>query len=366
MRLRELRTRGFRNLAEEDILFADGFNVLVGDNAQGKTSVLEAVFVLGMLNSFRTQKLRQTIRHGETEAELRGRFSDGGIGTEVRVRLDGKGRRVIRDGKRIMRIDEHVGTIPMASFTPNDLDMIKGASAVRRRFLDRGCSTLFGGYFSDLSDYRKALKTRNALLKSAAADPRLLSSYEEILARCGALISARRRELIANIATRLSDAQRLFSFDRPLTIEFRDGFGCEDGDGAEVRLEKLARLRSEDVRRGHTSVGSHRDDFSTAIDGRPARQFGSQGQQRMLAISLLLSLAEEMVRSGPGPILLLDDISSELDTHRRKSLFRELSRIGVQILITTTDERIASVMEGDFRLLRVAEGRVSPTGKGRP
>jgi len=366
VRLRELRTRSFRNLAEEDILFADGFNVLVGDNAQGKTSVLEAVFVLGMLNSFRTQKLRQTIRHGETEADLCGRFSDGDIGMEVRVRLDGNGRRVVRDGKRILRIDEHVGTIPMASFTPNDLDMIKGASAVRRRFLDRGCSTLFGGYFSDLSDYRKALKTRNALLKSAAADPRLLASYEEILAHCGARISSRRRELIANIASRLSDAQRLFSFDRPLGIEFRDGFGCEAGDGVEVRMEKLARLRPEDVRRGHTSMGSHRDDFSTTIDGRPARQFGSQGQQRMLTISLLLSLAEEMVRSGPGPILLLDDISSELDSHRRKSLFRELSRIGVQILITTTDERIANVMEGDLCLLRVSEGRVSPAGKGRP
>lgn len=354
MYISELRTKHFRNLASESINFLDGFNILVGNNAQGKTSILEAVSILGNLQSFRASKLRDVIRFGEKTADLLGRFRDEYSESELMIRVDSHGRRILRDGKYVRKAEEIIRSFPVTTFSPDDLGLIKGGAAIRRRFLDKGCYIFDKSYFEYHRKYHKALLSRNKLLKGRIADESLMDTFERIMASSGTAIRKIRRSMVQSMSTTISSNEKYHHKIGKIEIIYNGGI---DIDSEDEYKQLLLKKREVDVHVGHTTIGPHRDDFDVLVGGYTARDFASQGQQRILAISLILAMVDETKKKNIEPILLMDDISSELDKIYRKEIFLGLQPIARQILVTTTDETMFDGLGIPARYIQVDSGR---------
>ena len=339
MRIERLRLRSFRNYEQADVRPAPGVTVLYGENAQGKTNLMEAVHLCCVGRSHRTSRDRELVRWGESEAYVQAdvRRLDGP--RQIGVALfpsETKKKKITINGEPVKRIGELMGQVNAVLFSPEDLRLVKDGPDGRRRFLDMEISQLQPAYFYALQRYARALNQRNGLLRElqGRSDGALASTIEEwdaLLAQTGAAVLARRKAYLARLDEKAREIHRDLSGGRE-TLTLRDA-GC---DGDEQGLLMLLRAaRGEDCRRGFTSVGPHRDDYKIIINGRDARAFASQGQQRTAALSLKLAEIEVMRdETREAPILLLDDVMSELDVSRRRML---LSRIGdVQTLITCT------------------------------
>lgn len=359
MIIRELRTRRFRNIVDDSIAFLDGFNVFTGNNAQGKTSILEAISILGNLRSFRTRKLKEVIRFGEDSADILGYFKKGNLDVELMIRIDSNGRRVLKDKKQVRKAEEVIGCFPISSFSPEDLGIVKGSAITRRRFLDKGCLLLCRKYYEEHRRYHKALLSRNQIIKQNTLPDNLLDSYEKVMAESGTEITNIRRTLVHSLADNINRNRTFQSNIGNVDVSYKSGIG-HDLD-IENDVEKYERLlfekRAIDFKRGYTTIGPHRDDVEIMIDGKSARNFASQGQQRILAITLILALIEETRDSEDVPVLLLDDVSSELDKTSRADLVQGLIRIGGQIIVTTTDTKIFSGLDVPMMYFQVNGGR---------
>lgn len=351
-------SEGFRNLGAITLLPHPRFNVLHGGNGQGKTNLLEAIYVLATLRSFRTNRLDELVRFGADAAALRARVEHRKIERlfGVEIALHPTRKQALCDGKAA-RVSDYFGGFNVILFAPEDLRLLKGPPAARRRFLDRAIWNTYPAYLEEVRAYERLLRHRNAVLrKEDAAQPDLLQVYDERLAAAGALLVARRRRYLCELGPQVTSAFMAIhgsQLDVALryTPALRSAEAARDDELAALLLAQLERDRRRDMLRGFTHSGPHADDWVLDLGGRAAEQHASQGQTRALVLALKIAEIECLSqRIGDPPILLLDDVSSELDAEKNAALFAFLRKSASQVFITTTSPSHIQIPPGEGRL----------------
>lgn len=360
MRLTRLALRDFRNLPELALETDARFVVFAGENAQGKTNVLEAIYALATLKSFRTHKRRELLRWGQDEAVIAGTVVSEGVTRRYKLRLTASEREPKVDDQVPRPLSSYFDGVRAVLFAPEDTAMVRGEPAGRRAFVDRAAFTLRPAHLDLVRAYGRVLSQRGALLR-AGGDPLQLEVLDSQLVQLGAKLSVRRDEVVAELATPFSELYAGVSGGRSATVRYRSVLG--EGDEASRRerfLEKLAERRDDELRRGINLVGPQRADLDLRIEGQSARAFGSQGQVRSVVLALKLAQLQVADRRGLRPLFLLDDLSSELDEHRTAHLLELLGELGLQTFVTTTDVgRLAALPAAEQLVHRVSKGRIS-------
>lgn len=368
MRLLGLSLQDFRNLASVELVPSEHATIAVGQNGQGKTNLLEAVYFLATLKPLRASKLSELVRFGQPAARVTGRFALKGAEREISVEIAEGTRTAFVDGKKAASLDEYFGGVAVVAFTPDDLEVIKGGPERRRWFLDRAVFNRFPAFLKESRDYSRALKSRNRLLKEGA-DLTYLAAYDEALAKSGARVWTRRRALLAELTPR-AEATFAAIGRTPDPVRYRyspnhlelDFPAASEESLAEALRAALDARRARDAERGFTSVGPHADDLSVALGGRSARLYASQGQQRALVLGWKIAEIENLQQAlGFLPLLLLDDVSSELDPERNAYLMGYLAQSGAQVFLTTTDASLVQRAAGpDTLWYAVQTGVLTP------
>lgn len=344
MRIEALVAEGVRNLRPLQLSPRERFNVFVGDNGQGKTNLLEAIYVVAALRSFRTTKLADLIGFGEPGARLGARVLKHDLTRVYEVDLAPGSRKVRLDGKAARPLARYFGAFNVVVFTPEDLALPRGSPGDRRRFLDRSVFNLEPGYLQTASDYDKVLRTRNTVLKQAGQGvlggrqlEEMLGVYDAQLAQLAVAMVAARVKLLEILAPELVTAfAAITRTGLAAGARYVSQHGLV-GLTAQAIETKLREGRARDLATQSTQIGPHRDDVQLELEGREAGSFASQGQLR--AIMLAWKTAELLVLGRAHedpPILLLDDVSSELDPSRNEYLFEHLATLAGQCFITTT------------------------------
>ena len=381
MRADRLQLRGYRNYQELALDFSPGVNIFLGPNAQGKTNIIEAVYYAALARSHRTAKDQELIGWEAEGAAMRLSFSRLSVASCLDFLWQrGRRRRILLNGQDI-RPRELVGNFTAVLFSPEDLYLIKGAPAGRRTFLDAEISQSSPAYYHELSRYQHLLQQRNALLKKIRdreAGRDMLELWDGQLAASAARLVFRRYQAVGRLSELARRCQSRISGALE-NLELAYELHRHSGDTAPLpwegqelspdsmtnRLEawyneSMAKYREMDIARAVTGLGPHRDDLLLTVNGVDLRAYGSQGQQRTGALAL--KLAElDFLREGVGeyPVLLLDDVMSELDAGRRKELLAFLKREEIQTLITATD-RAYFPAESFGEFFSVSAGQVRP------
>jgi DNA replication and repair protein RecF len=356
-----LSVRALRNLTSVDVALGPRLNVLFGDNGQGKTNLLEAVYILATSRSFRTSRLSELVGSGQT-ASVRARVRDNG---EVRDQSVGvqSGMRAVRiDGKRPATLAAYAVRTPVVVFHPGVIGLSAGSGTDRRRLLDRLALYLSPASLAEAESYTKASRARQRVLELRGEAAFDLAGWEELMVHHGLALSDARE----GAGERLRPlAVAAFKRMGPPGVTFDACYQRSAPNDAEAFRALLARSRSQDRVRGSASVGPHRDDLALELGGRPVRGIASQGQHR--AVILALELAEmEVITEAHHvrPILLLDDVSSELDRERTGALFRTLGEGDGQVIVTTTRPELVDTADffgaADRRDFTVVAGRIAP------
>ena len=341
MNVTQIYFKDWRNLAEVSLRLDAATNIFLGKNAQGKTNILEAINFASILKS-RAGKEAEIIRWGETAAILRITFLKAGVSHELAIEISSERRRRILLDANPIRPRELIGKLNSVLFSPEDLFMFKGTPSGRRKFLDAQISQAAPVYFMDLSRYTKLVEIRNALLKKIrddAAPEDELDLWDEQLADAADKVISKRLTSIYKLNYLANAVQKKISSDAENLSVVYDMRGLDSQENiAENFLSALRARRLKDVQRGSTSFGAHLDDLKFFINGRELKLYGSQGQLRTAALALKLSELQFLkAETGEYPILLLDDVMSELDAERREMLLTFLRREKIQTLITATD-----------------------------
>ena len=362
MHVKSLSLKNFRNYEQALIEPDKGVTVFTGPNAQGKTNILEAIHLCCLGRSHRTPRDEELIRWGASGARVQilTAQQDGTHEVSILLEKSGKKKKTVRIGARQAdRIGELFGHVCGVLFSPEDLSIVKSGPGERRRFLDMQLSQLRPAYFYALQRAVRTLNQRNALLKEIARNPSLLPTldmWDEQLAKVGAEIAENRREAIDQLSESAAKAHASLTGGRE---ELRLWYisQTEETHTAEKLLARLHASRSEDLRRMTTTVGIHRDDMGVTINAKEARTYASQGQQRSAVLSLKLAQLDMAAReTGEAPILMLDDVMSELDPGRRRQLIERIDR--VQTFVTCTDvSDLAGARQG--AVYRVENGSLS-------
>jgi DNA replication and repair protein RecF len=315
-----LHLDSYRNIESASLEFSERFNFITGRNAQGKTNLLEAIHIFSLGRSFRTRRSSELIRFGSEHFFLRltGR-SDSGVGFKLEMGQERTGRTKLSiNGKQMSGVSEIIGFMPSVIFTPGDVELSSGPPAGRRTYLDYTAAQVSPGFLADLKEYRQALKQRNSLLRAAAAggllDETQLGLWDEALASKGSSVVRGRIEMLDVIAERAREIfAEVLGREDGLELSYRCSYDS-GGGGEEALMAALLAAREGERRRGYTLAGPHYDDLKMKIDGEEVRRFASQGRKRLLAVVLKLAQADViMTHRGERPVVLLDDIFSELD-----------------------------------------------------
>ena len=363
MFLKKLSILNYKNIAEARLALADGVNCLIGNNGQGKTNVLDAIYCLSVCRSFNGGGEASLIRHGEQYVMLQAEYERRDATEEVTFSLQRGGRKVVRrGGKEYKRLSQHIGLLPVVMVSPMDIDLIRGAGDERRRLMDMIISQGDKEYLDALIRYNKALEQRNSMLRHEFRDPLLYESVEAIMDATAALVHNRRSQWIERFT--------------PIFMRFYNAIA---GEGEKVALSYRSHLndatllalldtsRERDLALGYTSRGVQRDDIELQLDGYSMRRTGSQGQCKTYTIALRLAQYEFLRMNNPTtPILLLDDIFDKLDATRVERIIKVVteSRDFGQIFVTDTNrtpiDTILAGASGNHALWHVEQGVVTP------
>ncbi len=379
-----IEIENFRNIEAASVSFGEGVNLLHGDNAQGKTNLLEAIYFTALGKSFRPAKEAELIRFGQPSALVVNRFRDSLRAQSISMRLfAGRARRAVeQNGLKVSKMSEMVGAFRVVLFCPEHLSLIQGGPELRRNYLNVALSQLRPLYLQALQRYNHVLKERNALLKHAPEDMSTFRATEPMwsamLAKEAAAVTVHRaryvRQVNEHVRVCFADMMKKYeSGDELPELTYTPTLGSEwlSENGADPTLyEDVSRLErrylellttrhEREIGAGATLWGVHKDDIRITLNGRPARLYASQGQQRSLALAM--KLAEGWISAGESggdmPVFLFDDVLSELDAHRRDYLVREMQ--GRQVIMTACDPAAAD-FGGDVRLIRVKDGIYTP------
>lgn len=343
MKIKKLALKNFRSYSDQVFEFDDKLNILVGQNAQGKTNVLEAIFYAVIGKSFRTSKEKDLIKWNENFGNIEAEFFNGYRDLSVRILFNKeKKKSVLIDGVAIHKIGELLGRTCAVFFSPNELKLVKESPEDRRKFLNIAISQTNKRYFYLLARYEKVLASRNKLLKSSsnlAVIKETVDIWNRSLCDLAEKIFIERKRFIEEMTPYAEKAHEYLSGGGELLkIEYKSDFKENYSQNMFKYLEKNL---EKDFKLGYTSVGVHRDDLSLFVNGEEVKIFGSQGQQRTVALSLKLAELEcNKNRIGQYPILLLDDVFSELDDERRRRLLNFTKKTQTIITCTEIDEKI--------------------------
>ena len=353
MRLRTLTLRHFRNVAFARIDFEGRRQFFVGANGQGKTNLLEAAGYLTAARSFRTTESATLLMHGQTTAAVACTLEHARLGeTQVTIKVHRHSKELWCDQTRVTRLADYLGKFPTVVFSSQDLQLVRGAPAARRRWLDLTLAAMDGSYLQALQTYTRALAERNALLKKGGAVGAQLEAFERVLAPAAAtLVAGRTAGLVALGATVVASYAKLCDGTEPAALHYEpDGEATE----AEALLARWEAGRARDLMLRSTLSGPHRDDFSLKVAGKIAKDFGSEGQQRSLVLALRLAQAAWFhEKSGVRPVVLADDVLGELDPARRRKFWATIDP-EAQVLATGTSLPDAEL--GSWQVFRVKDG----------
>lgn len=354
MHLKQLYARNFRNFEELSCTFVDGVNEVVGDNAQGKTSLLEALFLCMTASSFRSLHLKDLIRHAQKGFFVEASFEKAGVDHQVGISYDGEKRRVFLNGAPCESPSVLLGLMPGVASTPDDIAVIKGSPSLRRRFLDIMIAQIDPVFVHHLTRFMRALKQRNVLLKQKQIGS--ITCWEEELARSSAYITIQRKKAVDFVALKAADYFAAFSADKsPLMLHYASSIKpCDNLD--ELRgyfLQEFDKKRAQEIHLGVTLVGPHRDDLHISIGEKPTREFASIGQSALTACALRLAEWHYLEKETRlRPLMIVDDFGAALDATRRKLLFKELGTLG-QLFLSSH-----SSLQAGTNTLHIHNGRL--------
>ena len=330
MFIKNIKVENFRNYENEVIEFNKNINIIYGNNAQGKTNILEAIFFSALGKSFRTSKEKQVIMKEKDFFKIHTEFQKKDREGTVDLFL-GNDKSISVNGVKLNKLSELLGNINIVIFSPEDINLLKDESAVRRKFLDMMISQLRKNYIYNLNNYKKNLEQKNNYLKSRNISDAMLDVYDEKLAEYSENVYQYRNEFIEKIKEKIKEIHSNIT-DEDISIVYKT-----DCESKEKCLEKLKKNREKDKYRGFSSVGCHRDDFKILINGDEVDIYGSQGQNRTAILSLKMAELEVINDEiGEYPILLLDDFMSELDQERITNFLKSINNI--QVIITCTEK----------------------------
>jgi len=339
MRLLNLAVSNFRNICTLRIEPNEHFNLFHGFNGQGKTNLLESIYLLGSPRSFRASRLPELIKHGEASSQVQGTVKSAGVQSKINIVLEAAGRRVDIDGKGIHRASDLHGRLNAVVFSPDDTSMVRIGPEARRRYLDRAVYASDVGYLHCWHDYQRILKQRNHLLK--CCDKTGLDTWTEKLAEAGGEIIERRLRFVALLDGKLRKYYATIADNSETSRVIYQPDGVQSAQKEHIREELLVlfkRHERSDERYGTTTSGPHRDDLTFLLDDRHLKAFGSQGQQRSFVLALKMAEMENLQEIfGESPLLLLDDMGSELDSRRSHNLMEFLTTRDIQVFVTTAE-----------------------------
>jgi len=351
LKITGLSALNFRNLAALEIEPGDRFNIVSGDNGEGKSNLLELIDYIGRLSSFRGAKTADLIRDDQSISEIRTTVS-GKLGKrEHRIRIDrDRPRQVAIDGKRPRSKSEYFKSVQTVVFYPGSIHISSGAAEQRRAYIDRILQQLDPIYGSTLTDYNRAIKSRNRLLREQPKDVNAITTYNELMAATGAVIGKVRGELIDRIGPMAEEAFRDISLEKvSLTMRYQPRVQPT----IKAISDALRKSLKKDLARGFTAEGPHADEIALKLNRSCVRNFASQGQHRAIVLALKIAELNEIEKkTGEVPILLLDDVSSELDRGANRRFLGILSEIGGQVFLTTTHSEFIILKSGrnDFEV----------------
>jgi DNA replication and repair protein RecF len=369
MHIQQLTLQNYRNYEHQSVSFEDGVNVFIGENAQGKTNVLESIYLLAIGKSHRTNKDSDLVRQHSDEARIDAVIQREGRTANLSMVFGQQGKKASVNGILQSKMTDFIGHFQVVLFAPEDLQLVKGGPGLRRRFIDMELGQTQPAYLYHLSHYQRALQQRNVLLKQGMVDEILLDSLDEQLVEHGVQVLLRRSKFIRDIAHLADEVYGAISADREsLTVTYTNSIpGLDEITDANMTTEAFIRglrtKRGSDRQIGYTSIGPHRDDMVFHLNGQAVQSFASQGQQRTIALSLRLAEIDFIYREiHEYPVLLLDDVLSELDDMRQTNLVLSMSK-KVQTIITATSLfQLDGKLDQRTRRLHVRSGIISPEG----
>ncbi len=355
MYIKNIKLKNFRNYTNQEIKLNKNINIFFGDNAQGKTNIIESIYISSIGKSFRAKKdieivnIENKNESAIIEIEYQKEDRDGKIKIEIK-----ENKNIFINGIKAKKLSEILGNINIVLFSPDDINLFKSGPAKRRKALDIMISQLRPAYVYNLNLYLKTIEQRNNYLRQIKYENKskeMLDIWDEKLAEYAEKIFLYRNEFIEKIKEKILDIhKKITQNNENIKIEY-----ISDCENKEKYLKKLKNEREKDIQRGYTGVGIHRDDFNVYINDKPLNIYGSQGQHRTVLLSMKISelniIYDEI---GEYPILLLDDFMSELDSNRRENLLANIENI--QVIITCTDKM--SLKDREKRIFYVKNGNI--------
>ncbi len=365
MWIKDLRVYQFRNLVDSTIKFQPGVNLIIGKNGHGKTNCLESISVISSSKSFRTSKLSELINWNKEEASVFAnvRFGDG-IEKNIGLTFGKKTKQAYINDIVVKSADDFIGLIACVTFTPDDLNLVKGGPSERRRFMDRALAFLDRKLIRTLTAYNTVIRSKNALLKNIAGKSKIailgeMDSWNRLVAKYGSEIEIARRDFLLKIAERARNIYNSYAPEgETLDVSLKSA-RTKPMPSEYLLMEELNQAKDREIARAQSIVGPHRDDIIFSLSGMDANAYASQGQTRSIVLALKLALIEQIEESrGDAPIIILDDVDSELDQYRRESFFNTIVKNKRQVIISGTNAKVLPISSSEINMLRMDSGSI--------
>jgi len=360
--LKSLKLYNFRNLTDQNIPLSPIINLVYGKNGQGKTNLVEAISFVSSGKSFRTQALKDLVGWGKESASVFAIVGQSDAEFEMGVSIENGSRRVFVNAEELKTLTKYVGRLICVAFSPSDLELVKGAPIERRRFIDRHLVDINPNLMSHFLSYSKALKNKNQLLMTQSAAPKMIEPWNILLSQAGFEIYQARSEFLSHLQDQVNSIHAQFAkADGEIGFVLKNNyFEAANSPSAENLFQALNQNFARELRQKTSVIGPHRDDLLISFNGHNSRAYASQGQARSIVLSMKLGVIETIEkRRGESPVVLLDDVDSELDSGRSRQFFEMVMKNRRQLFITGTDSRLSSVCEAEpFQLMQLEDGEV--------